>query len=60
MGHFLCKLGSTVRILYCLAMARTFGEYHYSSWTDGINYARYSWRGKDWIVPTSAVEEEYL
>ncbi len=57
MMHFLRKLGGTVRILGRLFMARTFGEYRHSGWDGSIAYARYSWRGKDWIIPTGAVDE---
>lgn len=50
------KLRSTIRILWCLLMARTFGDYQYSE--DGPNsapYAIYEWRGEYWAVPTGPV-----
>lgn len=50
------KLNGTVAMLFCLFMARMFGEYRHSGWDGVISYARYSWRGYDWIIPTSAVE----
>lgn len=55
--HFARKSCGTLRILFCLGMARTFGHYEYSAYADGINYARYRWRGKTWIIPTTPVEE---
>lgn len=56
MKHFIRKLASTVRILTCLGMARTFGQYQHSGWDGDINYARYSWRGREWIIPTGPAE----
>lgn len=56
MRHFLHKLGKTSAMLFCLFMARMFGEYRHSGWDGVIEYARYSWRGHDWIIPTSAAE----
>lgn len=58
--HFLRKLRSTLSILYHLGMARTFGTYDYSSAFEEhpgyLDFARYEWRGKVWIIPTGAVE----
>lgn len=47
------KLLSTIRILRCLFMARTFGAYQHS--VDGPDiapYAIYEWRGRLWHIPT--------
>lgn len=56
--HFIRKLGRTIAMLSRLFMARMFGEYQHSGWNGSISYARYSWHGKDWIIPTSAVHGE--
>lgn len=58
MIHRLKKLRRTIRMLSCLFMAQMFGEYQHSGWNGKIDYARYRWRGKDWIIPTSAIDEE--
>ncbi|WP_213287560.1 hypothetical protein [Bradyrhizobium sp. sGM-13] len=58
MKHFLRKLASTVRILACMGMARTFGKYEHTVWDHGLNYARYRWRDRTWAIPTSHLEEE--
>jgi hypothetical protein len=50
------KLGRTIRLLFCLGAARMFGTYRNSGWDGEINYARYTWRGRDWIIPTGPVE----
>jgi hypothetical protein len=60
MMHFTHKLGRTVGMLFCLFMARMFGEYRHSGWDGAISYARYTWRGKEWIIPTSAVDSDAL
>lgn len=57
MKHFIRKLAGTVRILACLGLARTFGQYEHTVW-DGFSYARYRWRGHTWAVPTTPFEEE--
>lgn len=47
------KLLSTIRILSCLFMARTFGTYLHS--VDGPDIAPcavYEWRGRVWHIPT--------
>lgn len=51
------KVLRTIKMLYCLFMARTFGQYRHSGWDGTIEYARYTWRGQDWIIPTSPVDE---
>jgi len=51
------KLCGTIRILARLGMARTFGEYIHSGWNGEISYARYRWRGREWIVPTGHAED---
>lgn len=56
MGTFL-KLLNTLRILVCLGLARMFGEYQHSGWNGDCNFARYRWCGKEWIVPTSPVND---
>jgi hypothetical protein len=50
--HGIRKLANTFRILACLGMARTFGQYEHSVWDAGMNYARYRWRGRVWTFPT--------
>jgi hypothetical protein len=55
--HFAKKLYSTIKIISNLALARTFGTYIHSGWDGTIAYARYKWRGKEWIIPTSSVCE---
>lgn len=50
------KAASTVKILFCLGMARTFGEYHHSIWDGRVNYAVYRWRGRTWAIPTTPME----
>lgn len=56
--HGIRKLANTLRILACLGMARTFGQYEHSVWDAGMNYARYRWRGNVWTFPTSTLEVE--
>lgn len=57
--HTLRKLGRTVRILTLLGLARMFGRYEYSGHDGTINFARYRWWGRSWIIPTSAVDDEW-
>lgn len=52
------KLLRTLSILSKLGMARMFGEYVHSGWNGQCEYARYRWRGKEWIIPTSPIDEE--
>lgn len=47
------KLFSTIRIVFTLFMARMFGEYQHSGWNGEYEYARYTWQGEDWIIPTA-------
>ncbi|MFA5951504.1 MAG: hypothetical protein WC807_14590 [Hyphomicrobium sp.] len=54
--HFTRKLMGTFGILFRLGMARTFGQYQHSGWNGDFAYARYRWRGREWIIPTSAAE----
>lgn len=55
--HGARKFISTIRILFNLGMARTFGRYEYSTGNpDGFDYARYVWRGKSWAIPTTAIQ----
>lgn len=58
MFHF-WKFLRTLRILWCLGCARTFGEYVHSGWDGFTHSARYKWRGREWIIPTSPVEGEF-
>lgn len=55
--HSARKLRSTIRILFTLGMARTFGEYVHSVYSDGFDYAVYRWRGRCWAVPTTAISK---
>lgn len=50
--HALKKLRGTLGILANLGLARTFGAYQYSGWNGEVNFARYHWRGRDWLIPT--------
>lgn len=54
--HGIRKLANTLRILACLGMARTFGQYEHSVWSGDFHYAQYRWRGQSWAIPTSALE----
>lgn len=57
MKHTLRKLTSTTRLCATLFMARMFGRYEHSGWNGEFEYARYSWRGQSWAIPTSPIEE---
>lgn len=50
------KFFSTVKILFTLGMARTFGEYEHSAWNGEFDYARYRWLGKSYAFPTGHIE----
>ena len=52
------KLLSTLRILFTLGMARTFGHYRHSEWNGELDYAIYEWRGKMWAIPTGPFDDE--
>lgn len=54
------KLASTIKICACLFMARTFGEYLYSGWDGVVDYHRYAWRGREWIIPAGPADTEGL
>lgn len=56
--HFIRKLGRTVLILSCLFCARMFGQYQHSGFDGTIEFARYRWRGVDWIIPTGCAEAQ--
>lgn len=58
MTHWFRKLFRTIRILSCLFMARMFGEYRHSGFNGDFEYARYAWRGREWIIPTGPTEDE--
>jgi hypothetical protein len=49
----------TLRIAFTLIMARTFGEYMHSGWTE-FDYAKYKWRGREWCIPLSPYEVREL
>jgi hypothetical protein len=51
------KFFSTLHIVSCLLMARTFGKYRHSIGDAGQpNFAVYRWNGKDWWVPTEGLK----
>ncbi len=56
--HTLRKMASTIKILFCLGMARTFGEYRHSVWDERVDYAIYRWRGRLWAIPTKPMDIE--
>lgn len=45
------KLANTLRILFVLGMARTFGDYIHSAWNGECDVAVYRWHGKEWTFP---------
>lgn len=47
------KVLSTLKILYTLGMARTFGVYVHSGWNGEHDYVRYLRNGEVWDMPTS-------
>lgn len=51
------KLWSTLRILFCLGMARTFGQYQHSGWNGEFEFAKYQWCGRYWVIPLGPDEE---
>ena len=53
--HFIKKLIKTIKLLSTLFCARMFGKYIHSGWNGEFEYARYHWRGKEWIIPISPV-----
>lgn len=53
--HAVKKLPSTLRMLFCLGMARTFGSYKHTIWNGEFDYAVYEWRGERWAFPTEAM-----
>lgn len=54
--HFV-RLRKTVRMLFILGMARTFGRYRHNVWNGEFDYAVYTWRGKDWAFPLASIGE---
>lgn len=49
------KFLQTLRICWCLMMARTFGNYNYNHGGPGQLYsARYTWRGRLYDIPMEA------
>jgi hypothetical protein len=40
-------------------MARMFGEYHHSGWNGQVEFARYRWRGEEWLIPTGPLSRDY-
>jgi hypothetical protein len=59
MQHHLRKLRSTLKILFTLFCARTFGTYEISHFSD-FEYAEYRWKGKHWAFPTTPIEEREI
>lgn len=57
--HRTRKLGRTVRMLWMLGCARMLGKYVHSGWDGSVEYARYRWRGREWIIPTTEVQTQY-
>lgn len=55
--HGIRKLRYTLSILVVLFLARTFGRYEISVYADGLNYAKYHWRGKVYVFPTKPIEQ---
>jgi hypothetical protein len=60
-SHFGRKLWRTFLVISSMWCAQMFGEYEYSSEMEVgdeefVEYARYHWRGRNWIVPTSHTE----
>lgn len=58
MGGKLRKLKGSLKIAATLVLARTFGAYEHSGFDGKIEYARYTWRGRSWVIPTSPVSRE--
>lgn len=51
------KFGLTLKIAFTLIMARTFGRYVSSGWNGHCEYARYEWRGREWMFPLAPVDQ---
>ena len=56
--HYLRKLRGTLAILARLGAARMRGRYIHSGWNGEIPFARYEWRGREWIIPTGPVDSD--
>lgn len=57
--HELRKLRGTLRMVFILALARTFGRYEVSYHVDdNLNYAVYRWRGDRWAFPVGPLKKE--
>lgn len=56
--HSAVKLLDTLRLLARLGAARMLGRYVHSGWNGEIPFARYEWRGREWIIPTGPVDDE--
>lgn len=54
--HVVKALG-TLGMCYCMFMARTFGCYRATYHVDLFMWVRYEWRGKDWAIPITYIEE---
>jgi hypothetical protein len=50
------KFANTLRLCASLLMARTFGRYLHSGWNGDVEYARYEWRGREWVIPTGPAD----
>ena len=57
-AHTAIKLSSTIKIMFSLGMARTFGVYVHTVWNGQFDYAVYLWRGKMWAIPTTPISED--
>lgn len=56
--HFTRKLVRVTKMMSKLWRAQMFGIYKHSGWGGSIDYARYEWRGKEWIIPINYIEDE--
>lgn len=54
--HYLRKLLHTARLLARLGAARMRGRYVHTVWDGEATFARYEWRGRQWLIPTGPVD----
>lgn len=53
------KVIGTLRLCYCMFMARMFGEYQHTIWGMGFGTVHeYEWRGETWLIPAGPLQEE--
>jgi len=57
MIKFIMKLANTIKILFTLGIARTFGKYEIDVWNGSFTYAIYLWKGKKYIFPKTPLDE---